>query len=149
MTNEYSLNESIINSIYAYIGYKSTIITTLISALESFFNQLIEGQIGRNVTINSKEYIICYKLNFKEKIKYVIPHITNKKYDLSNNLLIQLNDLRNDIIHLKYGEKGLVNSSLIDRMIKFDFKKYYSEVVKYFNFYKPEYVEECKCKFDY
>jgi|688.fasta_scaffold491177_1 hypothetical protein len=149
LTNSYNLNETIRNSIYAYIGYKSTIITTLISALESFFNQLIERQIGRIITLGKKEYIVNYKLNFEEKIKYVIPHITNKKYDLSNNLLLELNGLRNDIIHLKYGEKGLVNSSLIDRMIRFDFKKNYSEVVKYFNYYKPEYVQECRCTSEY
>jgi hypothetical protein len=149
LTSDYTMNESIIGSIYSFVGYKSTMITLLFTSLESFFNQFINTAIDTKILIGNKEYKIDYYLKFNEKIKHIIPHLTAQKYDLSNNILCQLNALRNDIIHLKYGEKGFTNSVLIDKIINFDFEKNYNEVVKYFNFYKPDYVQICDCKVDY
>lgn len=149
LTNEEIFTESIVNSIYLYIGYKTSIITLLCASIESFFNQFINDRFDEKIVLKQRDYIIDYKLNFNEKIKLIIPFITEKNYNLSNNIILNLNKLRDKIIHLKYGKKGMVNSELIDELLNFSFEKTYNEVVNYYNFHKPNYIEECNCGIDY
>ena len=149
LSDTFYLDETILGNIYTYIGFKTTIITNLFTALESFFNQYIDEHMNENFKIKGKESVIGYGLCFDQKIKYAIPYLTNKKYKLDNNVIIQLAYLRDEIIHIKYGKKGLINSQLMDKIINFDFDKNYCEIVSYFNFHKENYVRECPCSNPY
>lgn len=114
-------------------------ITQLTMALEALFNQKIPEDI--NLIQGEKNFSkqdIEWK-DFKEKYRYILPHITGKDLykDHHNDYqnIIKLNSLRNDLIHLKSirQENFTFYQNLYKELIDFDFKRHATSVFKVIN----------------
>lgn len=114
-------------------------ITQLTMALEAIFNQKIPEEIS--LTQGEKTFSkqdIEWK-DFKEKYRYILPHITgvdlyaNHQDDYQN--IIRLNSLRNDLIHLKSirQENFTFYQNLYKELIDFDFERHATSTLNVIN----------------
>lgn len=92
---------------------------------------------------------ILKKMPTFDKLNTVVKKYYGKYY-LSprtkfTNSLYNLRSLRNDIVHIKYGCTFYNPSSIVRRLIDFDYETTYNAVVDMMNFYQSDYVEPCDC----
>lgn len=109
-------------------------ITQLLMSLEAMFNQLIPDNIQlikEKKTLNKKD--IEWK-EFKEKYRYILPLLTEvdiyKDHNDDYQNIIKLNDIRNDLIHLKSikQENFTYYQMLFKTLIDLDYKRFSDSV---------------------
>ena len=92
-------------------------------------------------------------LDFKTKIKDVLPMITGKdffsKSTPANQLIWNLKDFRDEIIHTKANENPLKYEKLIKTSLNFKYEKTLMATATFMNFYKTDFILECDCGQDF
>lgn len=159
LITENEVAEEVTNEVYYYYGHASSCIISLFTALESFINHLIpdsknyEKKLKNKTEVYSKEQI-QESINFNDKLKCVLPYYFEGKNFFqrstpANQFLINLKELRDDIIHTKSEKNFEKQEKLFERVLKFKYDKTIDAVGTFMNFYKPEYLKECDCGVDY
>lgn len=150
----------ILHSFYGFYGCSTSYILFLFNSLEAFLNSLIPSDyqyikdVDRKNKIYNKEKIQKY-LPFEEKLKNIIPQITNKNFhsEFGNkyDAIIKLKGLRDEIVHTKTDDKSKPNyyQRLYTLALNFDYKETIYHVKDLINFYKPVLIEECNCGADF
>jgi hypothetical protein len=152
------LSENAINEIYRYYGYSSSCLISLFTALESFINHILpddknyEKNCGHKTEIYTK-YQVQKGLTFDEKTRKVLPYFFNKDFfkkpTTNKQHILNLKELRDEIIHPK-SEKNLASQEiLMKRLLKFDYEKTMEAVASFMNFYQSDFIIECNCGLDY
>lgn len=129
----------------------------LVMTLEGFFNQVIQGspyesftdeQSSRTFSKNDVEWF-----DFNTKLRGIIPAIADNDYYTTHpklyNKITELNDLRNDLTHLKVSPKRNMTKyeDLNKRLIDFNPHESSEAVFHYINFISPGYfIEEVATK---
>lgn len=132
-----------------YFHEITTGITLLVMSVETFINQHIPETIvlemGENTHWNKP---IIERKSLKIKIKEIIPKIYGVNFYLQNEVdyiyLIEVQDLRNDLVHLKTVQKSnkTFYEDLIKRLLEFEPEKYVNAVFKFLNCLNAGYIEE-------
>ena len=145
-----------INKVYHFVATTSICATFLFNAIEAFINLLIpEDYIyvrqGPKSTEHFTKEQIQRNLSFEEKVKQVIPSVTDKSfvaqyghiYERVNKLKL----LRDEITHTKTDVASKPNwyEKLYTELLNFDFEKALHASRDYINFYQPDLIEECRC----
>lgn len=147
------------HSIYRYYGYASTCLISLFTALESFVNDLIPND-GYYEKVDSKciqkydKEQIQKHLTFDEKTKKVLPYFFGNKsffeaHPKISQHIINLKDLRDNIVHPKSSQNHKLQEELIKKILKFAYDESFNSVKEFLNYYRPNFVEECDCSIDY
>jgi hypothetical protein len=139
-----------------YYSISSVTAIFLFTALEGFINNLIPEDYKYFRSLETKTEVfdkqqVQENLLFEEKIKKVIPEITNKNFaqDIGHKyeIIKKLKLFRDEIIHTKsYNDtkpnfyKGLFTTSL-----DFDYEKTMYAVRDYINYHENNLIEECNC----
>lgn len=153
-----SLNEGSINEIFTFFGVTSGFVVFLFTAIESFINQLIPDDFiyvnplkSKTETFNKQQ--IQEFLDFKTKITKVLTLVTKKdffsKQTTSNQLIWNLKEFRDEIIHTKQEDNHLKYSKLIKTSFNFKYEKVLEAVANFMNFYKKDTIKECPCENNY
>ncbi len=147
-TNEYYNN---------FFKARITSMIMLVSALESFMNQIIPNNFectivnnkGEEILFKNKKEIESSKASFKLKIEQIIPKAINQghfwdseKDDLKKTLL-NLYKQRTIFIHLKTQTEDEWSrySTAFEKMLKFDLKKAIDFSIRFMNFINENFVE--------
>lgn len=158
LSGKEEIGEDATNEIYYYYGHASSCIISLFTAIESFVNHLIPGdkpykKEGANKTELYNKVQIQKNISFNEKINQVLPYFyKNTFHDKSKKdtqLINNLKNLRDDIIHTKSETSFELQERLLRRVLNFSFDKSFLAVQNFMNFYKPDYVSECNCGLNY
>lgn len=153
------LDDIALKEIYKYFGLASGCLINLFASMESFVNHLVsdcknyEVIIGdRKTEVYTNEQIQRY-LSFDEKVKKVLPQLLGRNFYIKNTSqvqrLVNLKNMRDDIIHTKSNINFESQSKLIKSIINFKFDHSFEAVSEFMNFYIPEYIQDCKCGKDY
>lgn len=121
------------------------------ATIENFIN----NSIPDNFEIFSNNGKVIKRPNIHDKIDYGIVKIYEKSFEENHEkeyqLVKELIDIRNDIIHLK-PDKEITNTkykNLFRRVIDFNFEDGILAVKCFINFYSPNLIEECPCGKEY
>jgi len=160
ISSDNNLNERLQNSLRFY-ATATLSITTLFNCLEAFLNRLIPagyvytGKIKfRNDKPWNKENIERY-MGFKDKIKEVLPHLTQNTYHTAygNNFenILKLKELRDNMTHIKaaHSENQPIYANLYIGALEFDYMASIEAAKSFINFYHPNLIEPCNCGQDY
>lgn len=153
------INEDATKEVYSYFGNACSCIILLFTSLECFINHIIPDnrEYGKKIEnkrteIYTKEQIIRY-IDFNEKMKEVIPSIFNKnffqKQTASNQHIDNLKQIRDEIVHTKSSKNYIAQEELIKKVLKFKYENTFEAVTSFINFYRPDYITECKCGVDF
>lgn len=146
------------NDIYGFIGSVSIFVISLFTSMESFINQRIPDEfIYQNVTKRKTELYnksqIQENLDFKTKMTKVLKEVTGKDFfskpTQANQLIWNLKDFRDDIVHTKQEESPNKYGELLKLYLNFKYGKSLEAVAKFMNFYKMDYIVECGCGADH
>lgn len=143
---------------YWYFSTVTSFITFLFLALEAFVNKSIPADFEYRKEIQNKKTEIYDKIqiqryiDFIEKIKYVVPQITNKNFthEFAHKFEVikSLKKFRDEIIHTKSFE-GIKSPNgyqdLFSSSLDFNFEKALIASKDLINFYEPNLIEECDC----
>ncbi|TXK78692.1 hypothetical protein [Mesonia sp. K4-1] len=152
------IEESAMQDIYKYYGFASSCIISLFTSMESFINSVIpdggeyrDEQNQRTLIYNKDQ--IQRNLSFHEKTRKVLPFFLGKSYFKKTTTNIQhinnLKDIRDEIVHPKHEKQLESHQALLQTLLTFKFDKTIDAVASFINYYKPNFVEECKCGNDY
>jgi len=156
---ETPFTETAINEVYHFFGSTSGFVIFLFTSIESFINQQIpddfifEKVLKKRTELYNKTQI-QETIDFKTKVKEVLPQITKKdffkKKSPTNEFIWNLKNFRDEIIHTKpQDDNPLRYKDLIKKSLNFKYDKTLDSVAKFMNFYKPNYITECGCGADY
>ncbi|MBO0331130.1 hypothetical protein [[Muricauda] lutisoli] len=152
------LNEPALNELYAFYGATSGFVIFLFTSIESFINQMVPREYEysksgprKTETYNMRQ--IQEYLDFKTKIKDVLQEVTGKdffaKNTPTNQLIWNLKNFRDEIIHTKANENPLKYEKLIKTSLNFKYEKTLLATAKFMNFYKKDFIIECDCGQDF
>ncbi|NQX97780.1 MAG: hypothetical protein HRT73_07860 [Flavobacteriales bacterium] len=158
VSHEKQLNELALNEFYEYFGNTSTSVIFMFMAIESFLNQAIPTEFvyksvsGKKTELYNKLQI-QENIDFKTKITLVLKQISGKNFfeksTPTNQYIWNLKEFRDDLVHTKQELDPLKYNQLMVTSLNFDYEKALNAVTKFMNFYKKEYIEECKCGRDF
>lgn len=156
--NFYALN----GDFYWYFSTVSSYIIFLFLSIEAFVNKIIPNDFEYRKNIQDRKtelydkYQIQRSIEFLEKIKKVVPAITNKnfiqEFGHKYELIKKLKEYRDEIIHTKSFEgKNSPNfyENLYANSLNFEFDKTLFAVRDYINYHEENLIEECECGNDY
>lgn len=147
-----------IHELYDYYGTTCSVIINLFTSIESFLNQQIPNSyFYKKVTQKSTEIFnskqIMEYIDFKTKATLIIPEITKKdffkKQSSANQMIWNLKDFRDEIIHTKPEDDILRYKNLIKKSLNFKYDTAIQSVATYFNYHNKNYIEECDCNEDF
>lgn len=153
------ITEGLTNEIYSFFGNASSCIISLFTALESFSNSIIpdngtyiDKRTQKTETYN-KQQIERY-INFDDKLKKVLPYFHSDKNFFKNQTptnqhITNLKKLRDEIVHTKSSIDEDSQTELMTKLLKFKYDETFDSVMKFMNFYKPEYIVPCGCENDF
>jgi hypothetical protein len=72
-----------------------------------------------------------------------------KKFPLKADLINNLKNFRDNIIHTKNKSEHVKHDFLIKRSFSFKFDATINAVADYMNYYKSHYIKECACGKDF
>lgn len=155
---EESAAEPALNEMYNFYGATTGFIVFLFTAIESFINSIIPNEFvyvvdGKNKTeLYNKSQIQDY-IDFKTKLTKVLRASTGQDFFVkqtpANQLLFNLKEFRDDIIHTKADQNPLKYDRLIKISLSFRYTETLAAAAKFMNFYKPGYIIECECGMDF
>jgi len=151
--------EDATNEIYHYYGNASGTIIFLFTSLESFINHILpddksfEQKLDKHTLIFNKSQI-QKNISFDKKLKEVLPQLLEgknffKNQTPTNQHIINLKQLRDELIHTKSDITFSNHENLIKRLLKFNYEDTFKAVSTFMNFYKSNYIEECNCGRDF
>lgn len=152
------LTEPAINEIYNFYSITSGFVIYLFTSIESYINQLIpESFVFKRISTKRTELYdkkqIQDSIDFKTKITEVIAEATSKNFFTNqtptNQLIWNLKEFRDDIIHTKPDDNPLKYDKLIKTSLNFRYADTLDAVAKFMNFHKPDYIVECDCGKDF
>ncbi len=93
-------------------------------------------------------------VSFMDKLKKVLPSFHEKKNFFkdrtpTNQHIINLKELRDEIVHTKSDSKLETSIELFRRLLNFKYDETLDAVASLMNFYKPNYIETCNCGKDF
>ncbi|MDB5227289.1 MAG: hypothetical protein JWN78_1482 [Bacteroidota bacterium] len=149
-----------LNLFYSYYTLVSISASFLFNSIEAFINNIIPKDFtyskeSNKHTITYSKYQIQKEISFEEKIKNVVPQITNKSFcqDYSQkwDSIKKLKEFRDEIIHTKSYDKETPNIyiNLYTTALNFDFETTLIHVKDYLNYYENNLIEECDCGKDF
>jgi len=149
-----------LNQFYNYYSLVSVSASFLFNAIEAFMNNAIPKDFiyskdSNRCTVSYTKYQIQKEISFEEKIKTVIPQITNKSfcqdYTQKWESIRKLKEFRDEIIHTKSYDQETPNVyiDLYTTALNFDFGTTLIHVKDYLNFYEHNLIEECGCGKDF
>jgi hypothetical protein len=123
-------------------------IVFLLMTAEAFMNQLPDEGASYNISGEEKSQQDIEWMTFKDKLRYAVPVLTG--YDLyANNRALYdritlLNDLRDDLIHLKKInlENFTLYQNLFKRLFDFNSQQVSDAVFDFINAVRPGYFQE-------
>lgn len=137
----------------SYIKAVTSSIIMLVSALESFMNQIIPNNFSykkeeKNGEKNYNHNKIENGISFKEKLEFVVPLAINQKDFWSTrsenlNIINELYNHRKNMIHLKTKSEDELNrySVIFSKMLSFDLLKAIDATINIFNSIEEDFVE--------
>jgi hypothetical protein len=156
---EKPLTEPIKNNLYNYFGLCEGFIIFLFTSLEGYINKSIpENFEFKDVKSNRTEVYnreqIQRHVAFDKKIKTILPQIMQK--DFSSHFpnkfrhIQNLKEFRDILIHIKDSKEGHTPYDYIfKKTFSFNYETTLESVRDFFNYYQPNYIEECNCGKDY
>ncbi len=154
-----SLSETALNDIYLFYGATSGFVVFLFTSVESFINQMIPKEYVYKKEKNNKTEMynhnqIMNGIDFKVKIKGILPEILGKSYfkksTPSNEMIWNLKEFRDEIIHTKPQDNNpLKYKKIIKKSLDFRYDDTLEAVAKFMNFYRKGYIVECDCGVDF
>lgn len=154
LASQEQVTEEVSNELYHYFGAASSCIIGMFNSLEAFVNSIIpdnavfQKDLKQKTELYNKEQI-QRNIGIMEKIKELLPQIFGNKFDLSNSLITDLKNLRDDIVHTKSQTDFSIQEELTKRMLAFKYEKCMEDIRDFMNHYKPNYVENCDCGKDF
>lgn len=153
------LKETAISEIFSFYGVTTGFVIFLFTALESFINQMIpddfkwENAMNKRTEIYNKQQIQEY-IDFKTKATVILKDATKKDFFKSSSASAQyiwnLKEFRDDIIHTKQESDDPIRyKKWITKSLNFNYDNVIKSVANFMNFYKDNYIVECKCGADY
>lgn len=155
---EQPITETGLAEIYSYFGVTSGFVIFLFTAIESFINSMIPEDFEFKIESKKKTEVynknqIQEVLDFKTKISEVLPSATGKDFfknsTSANQIIWNLKEFRDEIIHTKPDGDILKYDRLIKKSLTFKYEKSLDAVATFVNFYKPKYIEECDCEAEF
>jgi len=142
------LHDDQYNKFLEYFNEVTIGITFLVTTVEAFVNQHIpENYVcefeGKELNKESIEW-----KDLKTKLKHIIPRIHGKHFLKTSEkeycYILEIQDLRDDLIHLKTEHKDnrTYYENVFVRLLNFESDKYVSAVFLYLNSLKEDYIEE-------
>lgn len=134
---------------YKFLMYKISCITSLISTVECFINEIIPENFS---TKNKKEEVVSKQeierhWSLKSKLKTVVPTIKKipdlKTYEDWSNKLLELSTLRNEFTHVKTKADRRNMDPFIDyfeQLINLDLKQKILETENLIKLIEPDYL---------
>jgi hypothetical protein len=157
--NKETLSEAIINDLYNYFGLTNGFVIFLFTAIEAFFNRYIPEDYNYIINRNNRTEIyntdqIQRFISFDDKLTKVINKISNKNFShdfpLKYQHITNLKEFRDSIVHTKSKKDGLTPFDyLYKKALTFKFEETIHATRDFLNYYKPKFVEECNCGFDW
>ena len=149
----------VMHKLYDFLGQSSMFAISLFMAMESAVNKTIPDDFQLKKQDSKKTIVYdtlqVQQLEFKEKVKEVLPVITGKKFWVDyltewNFLIDNLKKMRDEIVHTK---KILGNQThykeMYVRALNFDYKQAILSAKIFINYYHKSLVEECNCGKDF
>ncbi|HPW98053.1 MAG TPA: hypothetical protein PK218_05790 [Flavobacterium sp.] len=143
---------------FDFQGCASSCIICLFTAIECFVNDIIPEKFiyqiktQRKTEVYNKEQI-QFSISFMDKLTKVLPEAFNKNFfskpTPTNAHIINLKDLRNNIVHTKSDRTGKNNVEILKRLLSFKYDETLEATFKLFNFYREGFIEECSCNHDW
>lgn len=147
--------DKILSSLFYYFGTSSIFATQLVCALECLINLNVKNESTYELQKDSKtktgEDIIWVRT--KEKLEFVLPHLTGKKKfnsDFPDDIvqLKKLVDYRNECIHPKRDEEFAMDNfeNLFQSCLTFNYEAAINATRNFINYYSEvPIIEECFC----
>jgi hypothetical protein len=150
-SNMYFIEDSLFNS---YLGSKISTIIFLHSTLEAFINHLIPEDFiynkldsqGKSLRLNKSE--ILKKINIKEKLKSILPKLTQINFENSDqkkhhDALLELISIRDELIHLKIKrlENNLDYNGAVESVVNIKTGYFLESLVEIVNFIRPKFLQ--------
>ncbi|HMQ00805.1 MAG TPA: hypothetical protein PKC24_13580 [Cyclobacteriaceae bacterium] len=152
------LSETAIKEIYQFYGETTGFVIFLFTSMESFINQIIpedyiyKKELPKRTEVYNKKQI-QESIDFKTKITDIISAVKGKSFFANqtptNQLIWNLKEFRDDIIHTKPDGNLLKYDKLIKTSLNFKYEDTLHAVAKFMNFYKTDYIIECDCGADF
>ncbi len=147
-----------IHEIYDFYGLTSGFVVYLFTSIESFLNSMIDDdfiyedtQKQRTILYNKNQ--IQENVDFKTKITKILPQKTGmdyfKKNTIKNQLIWNLKEFRDDIVHTKQENHILRYNNLAKKTFTFKYRETLNAVGHFMNFNKANYIVECDCGEDF
>lgn len=157
--NQSNLDEDISIVLYSYFGYTNGYVIFLFTAIEAFINRFIPGDYKYNSVKNNRTEVynrdqIQRYLSFDDKLNKVVPDISKKdfakSYPLKYQLITNLKEFRNIIVHTKADPNGTTPFDYIyKKALNFKYEDTLLAVRDLLNYYQANCVEDCPCGEDW
>lgn len=137
---------------FNFFQLSSDYIINLFTSIEAFNNGLIPDDF--EFEYKKEKYgkeDAQRSIDFITKLKKAVPKIMKKSFvkEFQNkyDFLLKLKELRDNTVHTKNMYKGFPSSyrELYKNYLDFDFIQSYQITKDYFNFYIPNWIENCDC----
>lgn len=148
-----------INQLYKFFGLCNGFVIFLFTSIETFINAYIPDKFEYKIARNSRTEIynkeqIERQISFEEKYKTILKDISGKdfisKYPIKHQHIINLKEFRDSLVHMKTKRNSSTPYDyLYKKALNFNYHDTINAVKDYFNFYSPNYVEDCPCELDY
>lgn len=158
LSNVETITDDSSNELYNFYGIASSYVVNLFTSIESFINSLLPDD-GKYIIDGKKKTEIYNKMqiqeniSFLDKLKLVLPQFHNKNFfkdkTPTNQHIYNLKELRDEIVHTKSDSKLELSIELFKRLLNFKYDETLDSVAALMNFYKPSYIEPCKCGKDF
>lgn len=146
------------NELFNFYGLASSYIVNLFTSIESFINSMLPD--GENYIVETNKKTEVYNkiqiqefVSFMDKLKKVLPSFHKKNFfsvrTPTNQHIINLKELRDEIVHTKSDSKLETSIELFRRLLNFRYDETLDAVAALMNFYKPNYIEACNCGKDF
>jgi len=138
----------------SYLKRSMSSIIFLFSSIEAYINQQIPESYeykkvtSKQIEIKNKQQIERH-CSFEDKVKIILPEIFNSKkfhidYPSDYQILRNLKEVRNDLIHLKSDLDKYDNyyREAFNKVIGFKLNETFKSTMKYMNYYIPDFITE-------
>jgi len=152
------VTEDVMKLFYDFFGLTSSFITMLMTSIEAFVNQQIDKDFKYEKS-EQKKYLKLYDydqilhwVSLEDKINDILnkKHSKDfsKKYPNKNIFIVNLKQLRDQIVHTKEGINHTGYIEIYRQSLNFKFSECIEAVRDFINFYEPDLIEPCPCEID-